>query len=401
MQNKRRAWQVMWVIFISGIAIATNMFKVPPLMQILMADLEVDMTTGGWLMSVYSLATVLLSLPAAMLLTRFGVRRIGLLALASTFTGAVIGALAPNATVLLVARVIEGIGSALITIMAPLAIALWFPAKERGLPMSIWSAWVPVANVIMFNSAYGLQELLGWRGVWFFGAALVAAAAVLYIIWVDSPKGSEEKGASFAPLLREGIGNRQAWLLGLAFATFSFGIMSYNTWAPTYLTDTLNLSTPRASFFASLVFAGGIGGNLLAGWLMGRVRDRLKLLLAAFAGNVLLMTLGFRLASTGIIAPYMISLGLVSNIIPAVIFTLAPEIASRPALAGLTMAMVTVQSNTASLIGPPILGALVSRNGWQAGGVLLPSVLVLGTLIALLLVRQQAVRDQSTVVQTS
>ena len=44
---------------------AANRFKVPPVMQALMDDLNVDMVTGGWFMAVSSVAGVVLAIPAA------------------------------------------------------------------------------------------------------------------------------------------------------------------------------------------------------------------------------------------------------------------------------------------------------------------------------------------------
>jgi MFS family permease len=123
--------------FLAGVVVATNRFKVPPLMSDLMADLQVDMVTGGWFMSVASLAFVFLSIPSAYLLARLGLKVTGLIALGCTIAGTVVGALATNAATMLLGRTVEGIGGGLLGIVAPAAISAWFEPQERGLPMGV------------------------------------------------------------------------------------------------------------------------------------------------------------------------------------------------------------------------------------------------------------------------
>ncbi|HBG21720.1 MAG TPA: hypothetical protein DDY25_00935 [Peptococcaceae bacterium] len=86
---KRKAWAVMSVAYLAGVAVAMNQFKVPPVMQGLMDSLHVDMATGGWLMSVFSVAGVIFALPAAFLLGQLGPKATGLAALGCTIIGAV------------------------------------------------------------------------------------------------------------------------------------------------------------------------------------------------------------------------------------------------------------------------------------------------------------------------
>ena len=53
-KSKWKPWAVMLAVFVASIAAAANRFKVPPVMQALMAVMQVDMVTGGWFMSMFS-----------------------------------------------------------------------------------------------------------------------------------------------------------------------------------------------------------------------------------------------------------------------------------------------------------------------------------------------------------
>ena len=384
MTNRRKAWAVMVVVFVASVAVAANRFKPPPVLPTLMAELQVDMVTGGWLMSAFAVAAICLSIPAAFLLNWMGIKLTGSLALACVVLGAVIGGLAKGAPMLVMGGVIEGIGATLISVVAPVAISLWFPLEDRGLPMGIWAGWVPVGNVITFNLAHSLADAFGWRSLWWFGAGLASIALALVVLVVRAPakKASRRsKAPSVADSLQHGLVNPRAWLLGLGFGAFGFALLGYNSWAPTFLTETMGVAPGTAGSLASLMFLAAIPANIIAGWFISRLRHPSRLLPLAFVLLCVLYIWAFRLESQAIIAPYMIALGLISNFIPATIFTLTPETASDPASASLALGLVNVGSNIGALAGPPTLGAIVSGGNWRMGSIGLVGVTVAGMII--------------------
>jgi len=381
----------MVVVFLASIVIAANRSKVPPVLPVLMAELHVDMVTGGWLMSVVEVAGIILAIPSALLLARIGLKLTGLVALGCAMVGAAIGALATGTTIMLLGRTIEGISVSLIAVMAPTAISLWFPPRERGLPMGIWAAWVPVGNVIMFNVAHPLMNAFGWRAVWWAGVLFSSAAFVLVGLVVASPpqSGSERRSSSGLPrdfglmLL-----NPSAWLLALAFGTFTFCLVGYSTWAPKFMTDTLGIEPAAASAYASVVFLAGITANVIAGWAINRLRDRYVMLPVAFVITTILFLWSFRLGTVSIVVPYMLALGFASNFIPTATFTLSPQTMPRIQLASLALAIVRVGSSALALMGPPILGAVLSHGNWSAGSICLVIVMGVGAITSWVVARR-------------
>jgi MFS family permease len=390
----------MMVVFMASIAVAANRFKVPPILPVLMDELQLDMVAGGWLMSLSSVAGIVLAIPAAFLLTRIGLKLTGLVAMGCAVVGTVVGALATGTTTILLGRVIEGISVSLIAVMAPTAISLWFPPRERGLPMGIWAAWVPVGNVLMFNLAHPLMNGFGWRSVWWFGALLSAVAFVLVGLVVTSPpQAGAESSSAIAPARDFGrmLLNRATWLLALAFAAFGFSLLSYNTWAPKFLTDTLHVEPAAANAYASLMFLAAIPANITAGWLMNRLKDRSRMLPTAFFLTTILFFWGFRLGSVGVVVPYMMVLGFVSNFVPTAVFTLAPETMPRVQLASLGLAIVMAGTNVGSVAGPPALGAVLSSGSWFAGSIWLVAVMAVGTVISWYVARRLRAESPSSI----
>lgn len=380
----RKAWAVMLAAFVASIVVAINQFKVPPVMQALMTDLGVDMVTGGWFMSVISIATLLLAIPSAFLIMRLGFKIAGITALSCTMIGSLLGALAHDPAVLLLGRVIEGGGTGLMAITAPAAISAWFEPQDRGLPMGIWAAWVPIGNVIMFNLAQPLLEVAGWQALWWFGALLALLALILYGLIVTNPPGTGESEPAPPGSVGRMLFNPLTWLLAVSFGAFAFSLLGYNTWAPSFLITRLDIQPSAANRYASLLFLAAIPSNIFAGWLLSRLNNRYRLLPIAFAITSILYVWSFQLANVAVVMPYMLALGFASNIIPAATFTLAPETMAHRQFAGLALGIVSVGSSVGALIGPPILASILRGNNWSVGSICLVLVMGFGTMVSIL-----------------
>jgi MFS family permease len=411
--SERKAWAVMLAVFLASVAVAASRFKVPPSLPTLMADLGLSMAAGGWLMSIFSVNIIVLAIPAALILGRLGPRITGLAALGCSLAGSVGGALAPSAGVLLAARTVEGVGLAVMAVVAPSVISLWFRPEARGLPMGIWVTWVPLGSVIMFNVAQPLETIFGWRAIWWFSAVLTLVAAVVYALVVtlpprngpDVPPPTLPTGSTLRALLNPSLG-----LLALAFALFAFTILGYNTWAPSYLSSALGIDARMANLYTSLMFIAAIPANIFAGWLLDRTRHGTILLSTSFLLTSLLFFWSFRLGSLRLVAPYMLALGSISNILPPGYFALAPESVNRPdpgrlgpgrreaagaVRASLALAAILAGSNVGALAGPPVLGALLSSGPWTWGSTCLVIVAILGTIVTFVAGQTMRQRDRN------
>ncbi|MDR9755295.1 MAG: CynX/NimT family MFS transporter [Thermacetogeniaceae bacterium] len=366
---KRKSWAVLFAAYLAGVAVALNQFKVPPVMQVLMDSLQVDMATGGWLMSVFSVAGVIFALPAAFLLGRLGPKASGLIALGCTLFGSVLGALAQQVGVLLAGRVIEGIGLALIAVVAPAVISMWFEPQERGLPMGIWASWVPVATFVMYNIAGIIENSFGWQGVWWFGTVVSLIAFVAYAAVVGTPAGNAagEKQTETPVSYKEGLMSTNTWLLAIAFAGFNFALVGYMTWAPTFFTQLPGIETAMANFYASLPNLVVVPGGIVAGWILDRTKNRKAVLATSLTAAAVILIWCFRLGSVSVVVPYMIGLGLIVSFIPSSTFTLAPETAPRPELAGMALGVVTIGQNIGMLMGPPLVASAAAVGNWAYG----------------------------------
>ena len=58
------AWVILVVVFLASVAAPLNQAKIPPLMPVIMDAFQLSIGQAGWLMSVFALTGLLLSLPA-------------------------------------------------------------------------------------------------------------------------------------------------------------------------------------------------------------------------------------------------------------------------------------------------------------------------------------------------
>ncbi len=146
------AWVVLFALYMATLASPLNLFKLPPVMTIIMEQFKLNGPQAGYLMSIFSIMGFVLAIPAGYILKRFGIKLTGLVSVGAVTVGSAVGALATTARMLFVGRFIEGVGMGLIMVAAPLAISLWFPAQKRALPTGIWASSVGIGNVATLRS---------------------------------------------------------------------------------------------------------------------------------------------------------------------------------------------------------------------------------------------------------
>jgi predicted MFS family arabinose efflux permease len=384
----RYAWVVLFATFLVSAAAPLNQFKVPPMIPSLMESFQFDLSIAGLLMSIFAITGFILALPAGFILQRLGPKVVGLAAAGCTVIGSVVGALSPNTGLLLVSRVIEGIGMGLIAVVAPVIVGMWFPAERRGTPMGIWATWVPVGRIIMYNVAPTLGTAIDWRAVWWFGAIFALVAFLLYWAlfrvppdWPETMSPSqtgESQPVVEVARLGQAIANRHIWLLSLALCCFNIAFLAFNTFLPTFLVSIRGYSLGAASFVTSLT-AVTIISCPLGGWISDRIGSRKLVYTLAFMLLAAMWLLPFKI--TGWLLPaFTVMLGIIAGPIPTAIFAAVPEVMGRPQLAGIGMAVLALGQNLGMFIGPVLFGKLVEMIGWVGAGYMLIPICLLGVV---------------------
>lgn len=376
------AWVILAVLYIASVAAALNQFKVPPVLPILIRAFNLSLSNAGMLMSIFSFTGFLLALPAGFILKRLGLKTTGMIAVAAVFIGSTLGTFCSTANSMFATRFIEGAGIGLLTIVAPAAISLWFPAEMRGTPLGLWTTCMPAGSIIMFNMAPWLAELAGWQFIWKAGAASSLAAFVLFGVFFRMPKPKESGGKTFSKEAkpeheepsnyRKALANAGLWLITLQFFCFNLICLALSTYYPTFLNTVRNYSLSAASFTFSLCTIAAVFSQPLGGYLSDRLGIRRPLII--ISSVILSVICVFSFMATGWMIPVLtILLGVIAGTIVPATFAAVSEVMVSRQLAGLGMSVLAMGQNLGMFIGPIIFGRLVESIGWSgAGSVLVP-----------------------------
>jgi EmrB/QacA subfamily drug resistance transporter len=146
--------------FVDGSAVNVAL----PLIQ---SDLNVSVHGAQWIVNGYTLMLGALILAGGSAGDRFGRRRVFALG-AAIFTAASISCgLAPNAKVLVGARIVQGIGGALLVPGSLALISTAFPAEERGKAIGTWAGFSAVTTALGPVLGGWLADALSWRAIFF------------------------------------------------------------------------------------------------------------------------------------------------------------------------------------------------------------------------------------------
>lgn len=135
-------------------------------------------TQLAWVLSGYSIVYAATLLGFGRLADWKGRKRVFLSGLAVFGIGSALCGAAPALWVLLVARVIQAVGAAMVT-PASLALVLTaFPPNKRASAVGVWGAVGSLAGALAPTIGAGLNRAFGWRSLFFINIPVIAAALV-------------------------------------------------------------------------------------------------------------------------------------------------------------------------------------------------------------------------------
>ena len=184
-------------------------------------DLQIELNSVQWVVIGYALTISALLLPMGRLADLIGQKRVYLLGAAIMVVGAAGAGLAPNLTTMLLARMLQGVGSAMTQGTGMAIMTSVFPSSERGRAIGLLMTTVGVGAVAGPSIGGFVVDFLHWRAVFFLTIplALLGMAATLAVLrgWESERAG---RGGGFDwPGAALSTGVLVTLLLGLTLAT--------------------------------------------------------------------------------------------------------------------------------------------------------------------------------------
>jgi len=144
----------------------------------------------GWITSSYLLVTGIFLIPFGKIADIYGKKKIITIGIIIFTLGSFLSALAPSGDILLISRIIQSLGSAMIFGNVYSLIASVFTEEDRGkaLSLSVGTAYVGLAIGPVLGGF--LTEFLGWRSIFLFsipfGIAAIIAVLKLKGEWIEA-----------------------------------------------------------------------------------------------------------------------------------------------------------------------------------------------------------------------
>ncbi len=358
---------IMSILLLTAVAAPLHLNKVSAIAPYLMETLKIGETQLSLLISVLPLTGIALALPGGMLIRKFGPWQCVLAALVLLLAGSVAGALTTSFALLVLSRVVEGAGMALVAIAGPSIVSVAANPKSRGLAMGLFACYMGIGQVITYNLAPRVLVLGGWQSVWWLASAYTMLFLMIWLILMarlESKKNStEQKPMTLSSPSGSVMASKTIWLLSAAIGLYVISYVSIQTFLPTYLVKNRGMALADAASLTSICCLAAIVSSLLSGLLSDRTGSRRVL----GAASMVISAASFALIPfipTQWFLPYVVILGIVPPVLPVCAFAAASEAAGSPEQSGSAMGILILGQNIGLALGPLLLGGVAEALGW-------------------------------------
>lgn len=386
-------WLGVALVVAAGVVASLQVGKVAIAVPQLRTDFGLDLSMVGWLMATFSLLGVVGAVPVGAWVARAGDRRLLVAGLLAIAIGSMVGAWAQGIAMLLIGRVVEGLGFVLITIAGPSVLQRMVAPGGKDLAFAIWSCFMPAGIAIALFSG----SLPGsWRGLWLGNAALAGLIAVLVLAGVSrgASANTREAPVSWRSMARDAAATAKAGapaLIAASFVIYSLQFFALFSFLPVLLIERMGVGTATAGQLSAAACCVNVAGNLAAGMLLQRGIARW--LLAALASAAMgIASIGIFLPVLGAVPAFVLCLVFsgAGGLLPATLIGTSPIVAPSTRLVPMSMGLLMLGSNLGQMIGPVIVGGAVDSLGWPAAAAIVALAGAMGVLLALGLRRSMA-----------
>lgn len=339
--------------------------------------------------------------------------------------GTVLTGLAPTFAVLLVFRVLVGVGEASYATISPSLISDTYPAARRNMALTIFYAAIPVGAALGNILGGHIAEASSWRHAFIWAGAPGLLLAAVLLPFAEPKRGAQDAAApgghgptpGFKDVLN--LLRRPDYLLVvLGYTAYTFALGGFAFWGPAFLARVHQVPEAQAAtFFGAVLVVAGLLGTLLGGWLATAWQKRTRAgyaltlglsVLLAVPAAVLAFVFEDKLAAMACLATAMFLLFLPTGPINTLILELVPVTLRSsgmalsifvihlfgdmwsPELVGHVSDVLREQFTAASggALAPETVATLAKAHGLKRAVLMLPAALVVAALLWLMLARR-------------
>lgn len=213
MSLKTKLWMI-FTMLLGGFFGLLNETLLSTALPSIMKDFKIEYTQVQWLTTAFLLTNGIVIPLSAMVIQRFSTRQVFLTAILIFLVGTLVAGISPNFTVLLLARIIQALGSGIMMPLMMTTILDVFEPSERGKYMGIFGLVIGLAPAIGPTLSDYLVEYYNWRSL-FHVVTPIAAITFLMSLKLVKNVGTNRK----VPID----------VLSILLSVFGFGGLLYGT----------------------------------------------------------------------------------------------------------------------------------------------------------------------------
>ncbi|UPO76014.1 MDR family MFS transporter [Arthrobacter sp. Helios] len=178
----------------------------------IMVDLDVSAAAGQWLTTGFLLTMSIVIPTTGFLLQRFTTRSLFVFALLSFLAGTLMAIFAPSFVFLLIARIIQAVGTAIVLPLLMTTTLTLVPVRKRGAIMGLNSIVISVGPAIGPTVSGAIVNSFSWHYIFVMMAPLAVLILIVGIIFIKIPSSTRKIPVD---------------VLSVILSAFAFGFLVY------------------------------------------------------------------------------------------------------------------------------------------------------------------------------
>ncbi|GAA3709074.1 MFS transporter [Zhihengliuella alba] len=394
--GRHRLPLAVYVLAVGTFLMLTTEFVVAGILPDIAGGLGVSLARVGSFITVFAVGMIIGAPLMTVLTVRLSQRLTLLIALGIFVLGHVWVALAADAGQIVAARFVTGVATGAFWAVAAVVASRAAGPGLASRAVGVVAAGGSLATVLGVPLGAYIAHVTGWRGTFWTLAA--AAALVTVLVLRRVPRDQPDRGSAAGDIVADlgDLLSPRLWLVLLACATTSGGVLAAYSYIAPVLTDRAGLSTAAVPLVLSVFGIGSFAGTLLAGRLGDRHPHAVTIVTPAVS-TVLMASIALFSSSPWALVATVALLGLVGLSANGVLIHLAVRFSGRAAALGSALSVAAFNLGTATVT--PIAGAALDTplglDGPAAVGTAVIALTLIPTAALGLIDRRRARSEQA------
>lgn len=223
--------KIVSVVLFTSFIFSFNQFLLITAYPTIMREFNITATEVQWLTTIFIITTMIILPMTSFLSNTFTSKSLVIFSLTTFIIGSFVGAFAPTFFILVLSRVIQAVGAAIMLSLVQTVLISIYPKEQRGFAMGLLGVVINVAPASAPPIAGLFIDFSGWRALYFMLIPLAGIALIMAILYMKDVFARKYVKLNLSSLVIGSIG----------FFTFTLGLSNISVYGFTHLYSILPL----------------------------------------------------------------------------------------------------------------------------------------------------------------